>query len=172
MIDPGDSHTPDWIRAALEKHEGPLLRYAQRITGDADRARDVVQETFLRLCRRRQGELDGHLVEWLYTVCRNQALDVRRKEQRMAIMARSEAGVLVNSNGREPQPDRLAEDRDTLTRVLHLIQQLPDNQQTVLRLKFQHGLSYREIAEATGLSSSNVGYLIHVGLRTLRRKLA
>ena len=90
----------------------------------------------------------------------------------MATLAQSETSVLAESNGREPQPDRLAEERETLARVLHLIEQLPENQQSVIRLKFQHGLSYREIAEATGLSSSNVGYLIHVGLQTLRRKLA
>lgn len=169
MSDPGDSHSPDWIRAALRRHEGPLLRYAQRITGDADRARDVVQETFLRLCRQQRAELDGHLVEWLYTVCRRQALDVRRKEQRMASMAPSEA---VLSNGREPEPDRLAEEQETLARALRLLGQLPENQQRVLRLKFEHGLSYREIAAATGLSPSNVGYLIHVGLKALRQKLS
>ena len=166
MSDPGDSHSPDWIRAALERHEGPLLRYAQRITGDADRARDVVQETFLRLCRQQRAELDGHLVEWLYTVCRRQALDVRRREQRMATLAPSEA---VLSNGREPE--RHAEDQETAARALRLLAELPENQQRVLRLKFEHGLSYREIAEATGLSASNVGYLIHVGLKALRQKL-
>jgi RNA polymerase sigma-70 factor (ECF subfamily) len=42
----------------------------------------------------------------------------------------------------------------------------------VLRLKFQHELSYREIAEKTGLSVSNVGFLMHTALRALRQRLA
>lgn len=63
-----------WIGAILEKHEGPLTRYAARITGDLDRARDAVQETFLRLCSEDPAEVDGHLAQWLYTVCRSRAL--------------------------------------------------------------------------------------------------
>ena len=46
--------------------------------------------------------------------------------------------------------------------------ELPDNQQEVIRLKFQNDLSYREISEITGLSVSNVGFLLHVGIKRLR----
>jgi RNA polymerase sigma-70 factor (ECF subfamily) len=42
----------------------------------------------------------------------------------------------------------------------------------VIRLKFQHGLSYKQIAQVTTLSVSNVGFLIHTGLKILRAKLA
>jgi RNA polymerase sigma-70 factor (ECF subfamily) len=44
--------------------------------------------------------------------------------------------------------------------------------QEVLRLKFSHGLSYREIAEVTGLTVSHVGVRIHEGMTILRRRLA
>ena len=88
----------------------------------------------------------------------------------MATLASSDRAVFTN--GREPEPDRHAEDRETTARALRLLAQLPENQQRVLRLKFEHGLSYREIGEATGLSPSNVGYLIHVGLKALRQKLS
>ena len=39
-----------WIREAVDRFEGPLTLYATRLLGDAESARDVVQETFLRLC--------------------------------------------------------------------------------------------------------------------------
>jgi RNA polymerase sigma-70 factor (ECF subfamily) len=48
---------------------------------------------------------------------------------------------------------------------------LTRNQQEVIRLKFQNALSYREISDVTGLSVSNVGYLIHMGLRQMRQQL-
>ncbi|HVW37914.1 MAG TPA: sigma factor, partial [Pirellulales bacterium] len=60
----------DWLRSVVARYEGPLVRYAARITGDAERARDVVQDTFLRLCEQDRAELDGRLAQWLYTVCR------------------------------------------------------------------------------------------------------
>ena len=58
-----------------------------------------------------------------------------------------------------------------MARVLDLLSTLPKNQREVIRLKFQNELSYREISEVTGLSPSNVGFLIHRGLRLLRERL-
>lgn len=63
------------------------------------------------------------------------------------------------------------ERKETLRGVLEHLSALPENQGEVLRLKFQNDLSYREISEVTGLSVSNVGFLIHRGLRFLRQKL-
>jgi RNA polymerase sigma-70 factor (ECF subfamily) len=57
-----------------------------------------------------------------------------------------------------------AETRQTLDRML---ERLTDNQRTVLVLKMQEGKSYREISEITGLSVSNVGFLIHRGLKRM-----
>ena len=71
----------------------------------------------------------------------------------------------------DPSPAAVAEGRDTTSRVLHLLGNLPDNQQEVVRLKFQNGLSYRQISEITELTVSNVGYLIHTAIKTLRTKL-
>lgn len=155
--------------AALARYEGPLLAYAARLTGDAERARDVVQETFLRLCAHGAGDLEGRLGEWLYTVCRHLALDVRKKERPMATA--SGDGVLERASA-EPGPDAAAERADSASRVLRALAALPESQREVLRLKFQHGLSYREIGGVTGHSVTNVGFLIHAGLKRLRERLA
>src|SRR4051812_47542733 len=68
----------EWVLAALDQYEGRLLSYAQRLLGDPDQARDVVQFTFLRLCDQSPEEIDDRLAQWLYTVCRNRALDLLR----------------------------------------------------------------------------------------------
>jgi RNA polymerase sigma-70 factor (ECF subfamily) len=47
---------------------------------------------------------------------------------------------------------------------------LPENQREVVRLKFQNGMSYKEIATVTELTVSNVGFLIHTALATLRMR--
>src|SRR5438876_10707233 len=71
------------FEAVLLRFEIPLLQYATRITGDRERARDVVQETFIKF--QRNGALDraDEPATWLFTVCRNGALNVCRKERRM-----------------------------------------------------------------------------------------
>jgi RNA polymerase sigma-70 factor (ECF subfamily) len=158
----------DWVRGAVARFERPLVRYALHVTGDAERARDVVQEVFLRLCDQDRGRVAPHLTEWLYTVTRNLAIDVRRKERRTRLLA--EATAEGHEAPDEP-PDRPAEREDEYASVLTAMEDLPDNQQEVIRLKFQHGLSYKQISEITGLSVTNVGFLLHVGLKALRRRL-
>ena len=155
----------DWMRDILKEHEGPLLRYATRLTGNLDRARDVVQDTFLRLCREKPERLNSHLPEWLFTVCRNRALDVMRKEGRMSPLLETD---IVST---EPTPAEAAAKNEAETDVFRALDQLPANQQEVIRLKFQNGLSYREISRITDLSVSNVGFLIHTGIKALRQRV-
>ncbi|MBI3864246.1 MAG: sigma-70 family RNA polymerase sigma factor [Planctomycetia bacterium] len=164
----GQAVASEWMWEILLRYEGDLLRYAQRIVGDQEQARDVVQETFLKLWRQDRAQLDGHLVEWLYTVCRNHAVDVRRKEQRMHTLAEESWAIHESA---DPCPGALAERRDSAAQVLDLVDRLPANQQEVIRLKFQGGLSYREISRVTGLTVSHVGVLLHTGLKTIRTKL-
>jgi RNA polymerase sigma factor (sigma-70 family) len=155
-----------WIQSAVLQYEAPLITYAARILGDPDRARDVVQETFLRLCGQEHREVGPHLLEWLYAVCRNRSLDVlRRQKTRQA----GELGLTVKCKAAPPA--KLVEDRDLAARIISMLDELPENQRAVIVLKFQNGLSYKEISQQTGLSISNVGFLIHTAIKTLRRAL-
>ena len=154
-----------WVRAAVDRYQGPLTLYAARLLGDADAARDVVQDTFLRLCAQDRGVIEARLAEWLFTVCRNRALDVLRKESRMSHLSEEQVHRCLST---DPSPPDLAERRELAGRVLGLLDSLPLNQREVIRLKFQNGFSYQEISRISGHSVSNVGYLIHAGMKTLR----
>ena len=157
-----------WIHAALERYEGPLVAYATRLLdGDLERARDSVQETFLRLCNQRRDAVENHLAEWLYTVCRNQTLDVRRKESRMSELNGVELPVAACDAA-----TTAVDVRDSADHVLSKLCALPPKQQEVLRLKFQHGLSYKEIGRVMDETVGTVGWLIHTGIRNLRGELA
>jgi RNA polymerase sigma factor (sigma-70 family) len=159
---------PEWIDAALRRYETPLVLYAAKVCGDSERARDAVQETFLELCAADRAAVEPRLAAWLFSVCRNKALDVRRKDSKM------NAGddVLAERTGIEPDPSIALLEEEQNVRVLSLVERLPAKQQEVLRLKFQGGLSYKEIAEVTGDSVGNVGFLLHVALRALRERLS
>src|SRR5215216_3881517 len=71
-----------WVQSALERFERPLLQYALSIVQDIERARDIVQETFMRMHKQEQADIEGHLSQWLFTVCRNCALKSLKKEDR------------------------------------------------------------------------------------------
>lgn len=164
------SDASSFVRAAVECHQAPLLRYAARLLGgDADRARDVVQDTFVRLMAQPPAEVDGHVAEWLFTVCRNRSLDVLRKEGRMK---RFEDGQIERLTAVEPRPGRTLERAEQHEVVLRLIGKLPHNQQEVVRLKFQNGFSYQQISRITSLSVTNVGFILHTAIKALRQEMA
>lgn len=157
-----------WMRPVLERYEGPLLRYAARITEDVELARDVVQETFLKLCSQQQARLNGRVAPWLFAVCRSRAVDLKRKAARSRALTDAEVPKRDTSGG---DPSTVAERREGTSRALQMIALLPANQQEVIRLRFQEGLSYKEIAEVTRLSLGNVGYLIHTAIHAIRERL-
>src|SRR5215471_9898309 len=157
-----------WFQGVVSRYEGPLVRYATGITGDLEQARDVVQDAFLRL-HSQNGDRPDNVQAWLYTVCRRRALDILRKENRMRALDESSTAVCQCPVA---EPTSAIEQQETEHQLLRSLAELPVNQQEVVRLKFQHDLSYRDIAAVTGLSTSNIGYLLHMAVKRLREQLA
>jgi RNA polymerase sigma factor (sigma-70 family) len=173
-IEPEQSHVrsdaSSLVPAAVARHQAPLLRYATRLLGgDVERARDVVQDTFVRLMAQPPAGVEDHVAEWLFTVCRNRAHDVLRKEGRMK---RFEEGQAERLTALEPLPGRALERSEQHDAVRRLLGKLPHNQQEVVRLKFQNGFSYQEISRITSLSVTNVGFILHTAIKALRREMA
>jgi len=159
---------PGTIDRLVERYERPLLAYAGRMmNGDWQGAQDAVQETFLRLCREDSEKIESRVAAWLFSVCRSRVIDMQRTKRATPIDA-SEMTLP------DPCPDVSeqacdAEEKVHLDKLLH---QLSPRQQEVLRLRLHAGLSYREIAEVTGLTVSNVGFHLHEAVRHLRSSLA
>lgn len=159
-----------FVQSAVEHHRAPLLRYAARLLhGDVDRAQDVVQDVFVRLMAQEPASVAGHEAEWLFTVCRNRALDYLRKEGRVRLF---EEGQAERISAPEPRPGSGVERAETHAAVLRLLEKLPANQQEVVRLKFQNGFSYKEISRITSLSVTNVGFILHTALARLRKEMS
>lgn len=157
-----------FIERALADYESPLIGYAYGFVRDFDRARDVVQDTFIRLCKQDMDKVRDGLKSWLFTVCRNRALDVLRKESRMTPL---EDERHDHSPSEQDSPDAAFDRHERMEELLRFMDRLPDNQKTVILMKFRDGMSYKEISKATGLNGGNVGFLIHTGLKRLRELL-
>jgi RNA polymerase sigma-70 factor (ECF subfamily) len=157
-----------FVERALAEYESPLVGYAYGFVKDIERARDIVQDTFIRLCQQDVAKVRDGLKTWLFTVCRNRALDVLRKDSRLTAMDEKK---LLAREGNEMVPDRALDQAERLAEVMRFLDRLSENQRTVILMKFRDGLSYHEICEQTGLSSGNVGFLIHTGLKRMRELL-
>jgi RNA polymerase sigma-70 factor (ECF subfamily) len=155
------------LLVALDRFERPLIAFARSICGDPETARDAVQDTFLSLAKNPpDGDVES-LAPWLFTVCRNRLTSLQRKTHRLVSM---ETLTLAETTDPSPGPADAAENRETSSQLIRLIATLPARQQELIRLKFHGGLSYRDIATATGLTVTHVGTLLHQALDTLRRK--
>lgn len=163
-------HRRTWVLAVLENYEGRLVRYAARLLGDAESARDVVQHAFLRLCDQSPDELEGREAAWLYTVCRNKALDLlRRAGNNGAVHSLEREPVYgAGAESSEPNPADSAAEGELHAVLRRLVGELPDNQREVVEL-WSQGVAYAEIAEITGLSSGNARVLVHRAIARLRQ---
>lgn len=152
------------VESAVAEHQGALLRYAERIVRDPEAAQDAVQEAFLRYVRAgREGKPIQSISTWLFRVTHNVCVDHIRKERRM----REGIEQMDPPVAMAPPPIvevAAAERREKLDAML---ERLTENQRTVLVLKMQEDKSYKEISAITGLSVSNVGFLIHRAVRRL-----
>jgi len=159
----------EWVLAALEQYEGKLSRYAHRLLGDAEAARDVVQFAFQRLCDARQGDVEGRLAPWLFTVCRNKALDLLRCKGVAVVGAadHGEAALSAEQLSREVDPAAAAEDAELHGLLLLLVETLPPSQREALDL-WAEGFSYAEIAAISSRQEGHIRVLVHRGLKTLR----
>lgn len=154
-----------WLLDVLSKHEAQLLRFASAIVGPTD-ARDVVQDTFLELVRADRKQVEDHLVPWLFTVCKNRAISLKRGSKR-----RGEVEEVTEMASGEVGPDSALERKQAGAKVADLIATLPDRSREVVALKFAAGLSYKEIADVTGLTVNHVGVILHEALGKVRATL-
>jgi RNA polymerase sigma factor (sigma-70 family) len=165
------------LQTLMRRFEIPLLQFATRIIGDRERAQDVVQETFMKYQRngatlhspspKDRGAADKEPATWLFTVCRNGALNVCRKEKRMMYL---DEESIESRESEQPMPFERLEQKEAAGFLLRIVATLPPRQQEVIQLKFQNDLSYQQIAEITKTTANNVGVLLHTALKTLRQR--
>ena len=127
---------------------GDLLRYALKLTGSADNAEDLVQETMLRLwdMRDRLGSADN-IKALALTMTRNRHLDQQRHESHTAAMP-ERMDIAVD--------DRRVETRNEVELIRRIVAQLPPLQQQIFRMKEIEGYTADEIMQITGCTADNL----------------
>ncbi|MCE9615447.1 MAG: sigma-70 family RNA polymerase sigma factor [Lentisphaerae bacterium] len=155
----------------VAEYEAPLLRYAARILRDPNAAQDAVQNAFLRLYHNwsEAWEPSPQLSSWLYRVTHNVAVDHLRRESRLQILHQKEAA----ERPQDLPPDRGDAFRvsDAAAAAAQALRTLELREQQLVILKIYEEKSYRDISEITGLTVSNVGYILHHAMKKLAQAL-
>ena len=159
------------LEKCFQELERPLILYAYQIVKNREEARDLVQETFLRLSK--QEDQIEFPKAWLYRTLRNLSISFLRKNGRIQNSADEEQLDFLESINGNKQSSMLSEldKKESMDRVKHAISLLPKESRKILSLKFEEQKSYKEIAQATGLSIGNVGYKIHHIVKELAKEL-
>ncbi len=146
----------------------PLCVYAQRLTGDADTAREVVQNLFVRLYEgRHTWPAPGSLKSYLYAAVRNACLNQWKRDQ---ARHRHHEQLLYEAPA--------GEDTDALVqleleeKIWHAVQDLPEQCRKIFRMNRFEDKKNKQIAEELGISVRTVETQISKALRLLRQALS
>ncbi len=167
---PSGAETIEELFAALES---PLLSYALRLAGERTFAEDIVQEAFMRL--HAQFEQVNEPRRWLYRTVHNLALNQRRRSGKIiSLDLPAPDGSLPSAETQDPQPlpDEQIARWEGIGLVRLSVETLDERSRELIRLKFHEGLSYKEISNRTGLTTGNVGYLLHHAIKAIGEELA
>ncbi len=167
------------VEAAFVEHEAKLLRYVHHLLGGrGPDSEDIVQEAFLRLHTqvhiKQKGSEIKDVCVWLFRVAHNLAMDTGRKKTRR----RKLKGKVVEKVQRQAEDDPMTVDAlgqmaraEACQRAMGELATLPESQRSVVVLKIMEGMTFKQIAEVMGTSSSSACYRLRDAMETLSSRL-
>jgi RNA polymerase sigma-70 factor (ECF subfamily) len=158
------------FEALVERHSAEIYAYLWRMLRDPEAASDCLQETYLRAWRAfprlRHRE---HLRAWLYTIATRRARSALRDTARRARRQQTLCEDLADPGA---SVGRTIVGRESLRRLLQAVERLPAKQKEALILRRYQGLSYAEIASASGGTEAAARMNVHLAVEKLRAVLA
>lgn len=158
----------DWIEFIINRHSRGLIRYSKAILKDEEVAKEIAQDCLLKLLENDTPEVRTHVQAWLFRECRNRSIDYWRRHRKSQPLTPEAEENLVFIG-----PNQL-DDIETRTDVENLkrnIGKLSAREQEIVWLKFNDGLTYKEIAEVMNLTTTNVGFILYQAVNRLRDAL-
>lgn len=160
--------------ALLQRHQGKVYAYILRIVKNKDVADDIFQDTFVKaIMTIKQGRYteSGKFSAWLLRIAHNLIIDYFRQEKSESATSTDEDGVdLLNRRDLcegTIEDWLVAEQLDVDLR--QLVMALPDPQREVLIMRFYRNMSFKEIAEATGVSINTALGRMRYAIMNIRR---
>ena len=140
----------------LTRHQDRVYTKINFIVRDSELANDLFQDTFIKVVRLlKEGKYveEGKFLPWILRIAHNMAIDHFRRNKKMRMVrSRDEMDVFATiQTGDAHIEDILVKDQIN-SDVRRLIDELPEDQREVVRMRMYDNLSFKEIAETTGVS--------------------
>ena len=161
------------LETLFQTHHGRVFRTAQRITGSAADAEDVLQTVFLRLVK---GGPEGYDLSrnpeaYLSRAAINASLDLLRSRNRSKSVTLDDINAADTLAGRARSPEALHADRELQTLVREAVARLGKTAGEMFVLRYYEGLDNKEIAVVMNTSPLVVGVVLHRARTRLRKEI-
>lgn len=158
----------------LERYKDRLYSYILYIVHNNDVADDLFQDTFVRaIMTIRQGRYaeSGRFYPWLTRIAHNLIIDQFRTErtENTVECENAQRDLLNNLRLADASIEQQMLDEQTSEDVRRLVRHLPESQKEVVRMRYYEGLSFKEIAERTGVSINTALGRVHYAILNMRR---
>ena len=158
----------------LARHQAYIYSYILFLVKDTDVANDFFQDTFQRAIiaiRSHKYQTNGKFSAWLTRIAHNLILDQGRKIETTQTVREDQVAPKVLNSMRLSEATREDEMIDSQTResIRHLLDYLPEPQREVVIMRFYEDLSFKEIAQMTGVSINTALGRMHYALINLRK---
>ena len=158
----------------LNRYQNRLHSYIYFIVKSSELAEDIFQETFVKaIITIKQGRYteNGKFPAWLTRIAHNLIIDNYRQEKNENVVSNdnSEIDLLNDMNLSEGNIEMEMIHEQIHNDVRHLVELLPDNQREVVNMRFYQDLSFKEIAEVTGVSINTALGRMRYAILNLRR---
>ncbi len=170
----GDSDAFDTL---LARYQQKIYSYILFLVHDDEVADDLFQETFMKaIVTIRQGRYveSGRFSAWLTRIAHNLVIDKYRQDRNSNVISNdaSDADLFNDATLSDITVEMKMITEQSLTDVGRLLKELPDNQKEVLYMRFYQDLSFKEIADATGVSINTALGRMRYGLINLRKMVS
>ena len=141
------------LRMMMNAYQSRLYWHIRRLVDDEDAAKDVLQETFIKVYQNfSQFKKDSQLYTWLYRIASNEALQHLNKVKKMQ-KTEQDADIYLENQKAENSGRNADEIEDLLQDA---IQKLPEKQRMVFTLRYYDDLPYEEISKILDMSVSTL----------------
>ena len=145
------------VSQLLERHTRRVRDYVRMLVKDNDVADDLTQEVLIKVVKvLDEGRYTdkGRFLPWVLRIAHNRVLDYFRAQKQVKAVNESSAGfdILGSKNLAIPSIEEDIIDEQRAEEVRALIEMLPEEQREVVKMRYYDGLSFKEIAEHTGVS--------------------
>lgn len=170
----GDSDAFDTL---LARYQQKIYSYILFLVHDDEVADDLFQETFMKaIVTIRQGRYveSGRFSAWLTRIAHNLVIDKYRQDRNSNVISNdaSDADLFNDASLSDITVEMKMITEQSLTDVGRLLKELPDNQKEVLYMRFYQDLSFKEIADAAGVSINTALGRMRYGLINLRKMVS